>query len=111
MKAVVFDFAETCAGCHAEQFLSDWRGTLVCGDYSGFKALFRQGVTEAGCMTHARRKFQQLYANHKNQIAEEALKLFGALYELGSQVQELDATARRGLRQWLARLAADTLHA
>jgi transposase len=111
MKGVVFDFAETRAGRHAEQFLGDWRGTLVCDDYSGYKALFRQGVTEAGCMAHARRKFHELYANHKSQIAEEALKLFGALYELERQVQELDATARRELRQRLARPAADTLHA
>jgi transposase len=111
MKAVVFDFAETRAGRHAEQFLGDWRGTLVCDDYSGYKALFRQGVIEAGCMAHARRKFHELYANHKSQIAEEALKLFGALYELERQVQELDATERRELRQRLARPAADTLHA
>jgi hypothetical protein len=62
-------------------------------------------------MAHARRKFHELYANHKSQIAEEALKLFGALYELERQVQELDAPARRELRQRLARPAADTLHA
>jgi len=37
VKAVVFDFAESRAGRHAGQFLADWRGTLVCDDYSGYK--------------------------------------------------------------------------
>jgi hypothetical protein len=79
MKAVVFDFAESRGGRHAEQFLGTWRGTLVCDDSSGYKALFRQGMTEAGCMAHARRKFHELWANYSSQIAGEALKLFGVL--------------------------------
>lgn len=52
LKAVVFDFAETRAGEHARAFLDKWQGTLVCDDFSGYKALFRQGITEAGCMAH-----------------------------------------------------------
>ena len=27
-------------------FLGDWRGTLVCDDYAGYKALFSNGITE-----------------------------------------------------------------
>jgi transposase len=43
-KLVVFDFAESRAGRHAAEFLAHpgelaWRGTLVCDDYSGYKAL------------------------------------------------------------------------
>jgi transposase len=110
-KAVVFDFAETRAGEHARDFLGSWQGTLVCDDFGGYKALFRQGVTEAGCMAHARRRFYELWANHKSQIAEEALQLFGVLYEVERQVQDGNADQRRQLRQQLARPAADTLHA
>jgi transposase len=109
MKAVVFDFAQTRGGEHARVFLDDWRGTLVCDDYGGYKALFRAGVTEAGCMTHARRKFHELWANHKSQIAEDALKLFGVLYDTERQAQELNADQRRLLRQQQGRPAADTL--
>lgn len=111
LKAVVFDFAETRAGEHARDFLGQWQGTLVCDDFGGYKALFRQGVTEAGCFAHARRKFYDLWANHKSQIAEEALKLFGALYDVEQQAQEVDTAQRRQLRQQHARPAADTLHA
>jgi transposase len=111
MKAVIFDFAESRGGRHAEQFLGTWRGTLVCDDFSGYKALFRQGVTEAGCMAHARRKFHELWANHSSQIAGEALKLFGVLYDVECEVQALDADQRRAIRQQQSRPAADALYA
>lgn len=99
MKAVLFDFAESRGGGHAEQFLSTWHGTLVCDDFSGYKVLFSQGVTEAGCMTHGRRKFHELSVNHSSQIAGEALKLAGVLYDRKREVQALDANQRQDIRQ------------
>jgi transposase len=110
MKGVVFDFAESRGGRHADAFLGDWRGTLVCDDYSGYKALFKMGVTEAGCMAHARRKFHELWANHSSQIAGEAIKLFGVLYDIERQAQDLNPDLRREIRQQKGRPAADTLH-
>jgi transposase len=111
MKAVVFDFAESRGGRHAEQFLGAWRGALVCDDFSGYKALFKLGVTEVGCMAHARRKFHELWANHSSQIAEQALKLFGVLYDIERDMKELDPDKRREIRQQKGRPAADALHA
>jgi len=115
-RLVVFDFAESRAGRHPMEFLGHpgeraWRGTLVCDDYSGYKALFTQGVTEAGCLAHARRKFHELWANHKSTLAEQALALFGMLYEVEREVAELDAEERRRVRQAKAKPAADALHA
>ena len=109
MPAVVFDFAESRAGRHATAFLGKWRGTLVCDDYSGYKALFAAGVTEAGCLAHARRKFHELWANHKSQIAGEALELFGALYAVEREARELNSEERLRLRQEKAKPAADVL--
>ena len=40
--------------------------------YVAYKALFRQGMMEAGCMAHARRRFHELYANHQSQIVNAA---------------------------------------
>jgi transposase len=111
MKAVVFDFAETRAGRHADQFLDTWRGTLVCDDYSGYKALFKLGMTEAGCMAHARRKFHELWTNHSSQIAGEALTLFGALYDVEREAQDGDADQRYEIRRQKGRPAAETLRA
>jgi transposase len=57
LRAVIYDFTISRAGEHARTFLGAgtdkaWRGSLVCDDFSGDKALFAQGVTEAGCMAH-----------------------------------------------------------
>ncbi|MBK7849477.1 MAG: transposase [Zoogloea sp.] len=35
MRAVIYDFADSRAGKHAQDFLGDWRGTSVCDDYAG----------------------------------------------------------------------------
>ena len=45
-----------------------WSGKLVCDDYAGYKGLFAAGVTEVGCLAHARRKFHDLWVNHKSPL-------------------------------------------
>jgi transposase len=81
----------------------------VCDDFSGYKACFELGVTEAGCMAHARRKFHELWANHQHQVGEQALKFFGELYEVEREVHELDATERNEYAR-TRRPVADALH-
>lgn len=39
MKAVVCDFCESRAGEHARIFRGAWKGSVVCDDFSGYKAL------------------------------------------------------------------------
>jgi transposase len=116
LKAVVYDFADSRAGRHAQAFLgtdnaNGWRGTLVCDDYAGYKQLFGERITEAGCLAHARRKFYDLWANHKSTVAEQALSFFGRLYEVEREVHDLDVDGRRRIRQTKARPIADDLHA
>jgi transposase len=113
-KAVVFDFADSRAGQHARDFLGlpgeqGWRGKLVCDDYSGYKQLLTMGVTEAGCLAHARRRFFDLWVNHKSPVAEEALKYFVQLYEVEREAQGLTPDERRRIRQLKARPVADAL--
>ena len=84
-------------------------GKLVCDDYSGYKGLFAEGVTEVGCLAHARRKFNDLWVNHKSPLAEEALQLFGKLYEVEREARELSAGERQRIRQLQARPIADKL--
>ena len=87
MKAVVYDFCESRAGDHARAFLGDWRGSLTCDDFSGYKALIASGVTEVGCLAHARRKFFDLHAANKSQIAEFALQQFAKVYDIEREVK------------------------
>lgn len=110
-KAVVYDFADSRAGKHAQEFLGDWRGTLICDDYSGYKALLAKGVTEAGCMAHARRKFFDLQQQSQSQIAGTAIDYFGQLYGVEREVTTLGIDERLRIRQAKARPLADELHA
>ena len=115
-KAVVFDFADSRAGQHARDFLGlpgeggGWHGSLVCDDFSGYKACFEMGVTEAGCLAHARRKFHELWVNHQSTIGERALKFFIQLYDIECEVRELDAAHRKRIRQERSRPVADAMH-
>lgn len=116
LRAVIFDFADSRGGQHVRAFLglnesgnSAWQGKLVCDDFSGYKACFELGVTEAGCLAHARRKFHELWANHGSQVGEQALKFFGEFYEIEREVRELDPDERKRLRQLRSRPVADAL--
>jgi transposase len=111
MHAVVYDFADSRAAAHPKQFLEGWSGKLVCDDYSGYKGLFADGVTEVGCLAHARRKFNDLWVNHQSPLAEEALKLFGKLYDVEREVQELSTEQRQRMRQLQSQPIADKLRA
>jgi transposase len=109
LPAVVYDFADSRAAAHPKAFLDGWSGKLVCDDYAGYKGLFAGGVTEVGCLAHARRKFHDLWVNHQSALAEDALKLFGALYDVERQAQDVDAEQRRQMRQLQSRPIADKL--
>lgn len=117
MKAVVFDFADSRGGQHVRAFLGlpgsegmpAWQGKLVTDDFSGYKACFELGVTEAGCMAHARRKFHELWVHHGSALGEQALKFFAELYKIERELQTLPADARKAARQERSKPIADAL--
>jgi transposase len=82
IKAVIYDFADSRAGKHAQEFLDTWRGTLVCDDYAGYKAL----------------------------IAEQALVYIQRLYHVEREVAELSPDDRRRIRQVQAKPILDEFH-
>jgi transposase len=122
IKAVVYDFTPGRSGEHARVFLGHdperrerdqppWAGHLVCDDFSGYKALFERGVTEVGCMAHARRKFVELHVANKSGIAGTALELFAQLYQVERDIQALAEPAQRlAQRQARAGPIAAALH-
>lgn len=109
IQGVVYDFAESRAGLHAKEFLGDWKGILVCDNYSGYKQLLTQGVVDAGCLAHSRRKFFDLYVNHKSQVAEAALPFYSHLYQIEKRAMDLTADERQQLRQSESRPIAQAL--
>jgi transposase len=121
LKAVIYDFTAGRSGENARVFLGHdpekrereqqpWIGSLVCDDFSGYKALFNQGVTEVGCMAHARRKFVELHAANKSQIASQAVELIGHLYGVERDIRDQDAVTRLQQRRSRAAPIADALH-
>ena len=110
MKSVVYDFCESRAGEHARAFLGEWRGSLTCDDFSGYKALIASGVTEVGCLAHARRTFFDLHAANKSQIAEFALQQFAKVYDIEREAKEISADERKAMRQRHTQPVLDALH-
>jgi transposase len=107
LKAVVYDFCESRAGEHARAFLGEWRGSLVCDDYAGYKAGFVSGITEAGCMAHSRRKFFELHVSSKSQIAGQACAYISQLYDVERDARHLNAAERLQIRQRQSKPLAD----
>ena len=99
LKAVVYDFCESRAGEHCRTFLGEWKGSLVCDDYGGYKAGFVSGITEAGCMAHSRRKFFDLHVAAKSQIAGQACAYISQLYDVEREARHLSADERLQMRQ------------
>ena len=73
---------------HAVELLREGLPSLAAEPAAG-----RVKVIEAGCMPHARRKFHELWANHKSALAGEALKLFRALYDIEREALAPDIVA------------------
>jgi transposase len=107
---VVFDYQTSRAGRHARDFLAGWQGHLMVDDFSGYKALFTDGVTELGCLAHARRKFFDLNAAQANPIALEALNRIAALYVIEANARDLTIDARTQCRQEQAQPLLDSMH-
>ena len=107
---VVFDYQTSRAGKHARNFLAGWQGHLMVDDFSGYKALFADGVTELGCLAHARRKFFELNAAQANPIALEALNRIAALYAIERQGQDMTIEARTQLRQEQTQPLLESMH-
>ncbi len=109
IRGVVYDFRPSRAGQAARDFLKGWKGKLVCDDYSGYKAGFEEGITEIGCMAHARRKFHDLHVANQSPIAEKALRYIALLYDIEREAVKLDPDIRRQRRQKQARPILDQL--
>ena len=109
-KLVVYDFCESRSGEHARHFLGEWKGSLICDDYSGYKKGLAQGLMEVGCLAHSRRKFFDLHAANQSQIAEFALQQFAHIYDVEREVKELAAEQRQLIRQQKTKPVLDALH-
>lgn len=109
---VVYDFALGRGSKYPVAFLQRWTGTLVCDDFKSYEVLFKHPHRlEAGCLAHARRKFDELAKSHQSPVAQEAIRRIAWLYKIEVDAKELDAVDRLALRQQWSKPAWDALHA
>jgi transposase len=111
--AVWFAYSPNRQGEHPQRHLRDFRGTLQADAYAGFNALYedpKQGIAEAACWAHFRRKFYDLQQAHASPIAAEAIQRIGALYAIESEIRGRPPDERRAIRQTRARPLLDSMY-
>ena len=111
---VVYDFCVGRGAKYPMAFLDGWAGTITCDDYKGYDAVFRQkgeqGRIEAGCLAHARRKFDELAKAHASPVAMQAIERIAWLYRVEQEAREMNAPDRLRLRQERAQPLWEELH-
>ena len=100
---VIYDFCIGRGAKYPIAFLDRWAGTMTCDDYKGYDALFRQGRIEAGCLAHARRKFDELAKANASPVAAQALQRIAWLYRIEQEARAMTAPDRLQSRQLRAR--------
>jgi transposase len=108
---VVFDFCAGRGGQYATEFLKGWSGTLVVDAYSGYDAaLSLDGRSTAYCLTHARRKFDELVKANASVVAGQAIQRIAWLYTIEADARLLTPAQRLRMRQQRSQPLWDEMH-
>jgi transposase len=120
VPAVIYDF---CIGRGAQfplAFLGasheserSWRGTLVRDEYKAYERVIVQqpGRIAAGCLAHARRKFDELLLEGgKSAVAIETLQRIADIFVLERALSEVSSDQRLARRRSAAQPLWDQLH-
>lgn len=108
---VVYDFCVGRGAKYPMAFLEGWSGTITCDDYKGYDPVFRaEDRTEAGCLAHARRKFDELAKANASPVAMQAVQRIAGLYRIEKEAREMTAPDRLRLRQQHAQPLWNELH-
>lgn len=82
----------------------------MCDDFSSYKQLMAQRVTEVGCLAHARRKFFDLHTAHQSPVAQCALEQIAQVYDIERELKASSACERQRARQERSKPLLDALH-
>ncbi len=100
---ILFSYEQTRAGEHPREFLSGYEGYLTTDAFAGYRKL-PESITITGCMTHARRGFNDALMTidadkRKGTIADEAIKRIAMLYQIETMAKDKSAEERFHMRQ------------
>jgi len=80
--------------------LQDYKGILHADAYSGYDRIYGNGITEAGCWAHLRRKFYEVTVASDNAvIATSAVEEIGKVYGIEEKIRGFKAKERLKYRQ------------
>lgn len=97
---MVYDFVPSRAGCHPIELLGRWSGTLTSDDCAGYGAALKlNGRLEAGCLAHARRRFDELAKAVASPVAAQALQRIAWLYRIEQEVALSSSEERLQVRR------------
>jgi len=97
-KAVLYCYSPDRKAEHPKAHLAGFKGILQADGYAGYAGLYRQGVTEAACMAHVRRKFFDIHVETKSPQAWEAMQRIAALYAVEDVIRGEPAEIRLKVR-------------
>ena len=108
---VVYDFCAGRGGKYPYEFLKGWSGTLVRDEFSGYgMVLSEENRVAAGCVAHARRKFDELVKANASEVAAQAIQRIAWLYRIESDARELTSEHRLQMRQERSKPLWEELH-
>jgi hypothetical protein len=95
----VFDFTLRRSRDGPQQFLKDYTGVLLADAYGGYNGVVTgNGLTRAGCWSHARRKVIEAESTAP-EIAREVVVVLRRLFAAEQQAKELSVEERLSLRR------------
>ena len=112
VPGVIYEFCRGRGSKYPAAFLGQWSGTLTCDDYAGYNAALKiAGRIEAGCLAHARRKFDELAKTGASPVATLAIQRIARLYAVEGQVRAMTDEGRLAYRQRHTQPLWEELHA
>jgi transposase len=95
----VFEFTLSRSRDGPAAFLKNYNQVLLADAYGGYEGIcIEKQIVQAGCWSHARRKFVDTQTLSPT-IAAEALRLIGELFAIEQQARKMSCADRLALRQ------------
>ena len=108
---VAYDFCLGRGAKYPMAFLHDWTGTLVRDEFSGYASVLKlEGRKAAGCLAHARRKFDELIKVNQSPVALQAVQRIALIYRVEREAKELTSDERHAVRQTRSKPLWEELH-
>jgi transposase len=87
--------------------LGRWSGTLLTDRYGGYDSVIDPRIhpdrLSAGCVAHARRKFDELARDGTSPIGDETIRRYAQIYAVEAELKDMSEGERRAQRQELAK--------